>query len=144
MTAFTEVTRANRWITTTLRADPTLAGLIGTRVYDGPAPANATYPFVSFELLSAPDSLYGNGPTIIWQKLIYVVKAISKTDSVTSLQTIADRIAAVLHAQHGATSDSAIDYCVRRRPFRMQTIENGERWQHLGHEFELAVRASDV
>jgi len=139
-----EPTRAERWITQVLTSDPTLTGLIAGRVYQGPGPVNAVYPFVSMQMLAAPDAIMGNGPIVVWQTLVYLVKVVTKGGSATSIQTIADRVATLLHAQRGGTADAAIDYCIRRRPFRMETIEGNERFQHLGVEVELAVRASDV
>jgi hypothetical protein len=142
--AISEPTRAERWLYTRLTSDATLSGLVGTRVYANVGPDSAEYPFVTFTLMSAGNDVRGNGATIIWAKLTYLVKAVTKANSVTSLQSIADRINDALHAEYGATSDAAIDYCIRLRPFRMETVENNARYQHLGAEFELAVRAASV
>jgi len=144
MSVIYEPTRAERWLATKLGTDPILSGLIAGRIYAGVAPQGVASPFVTFTMLAAPSAVMGNGTTIVWQKLVYLVKAVTKGNSASSLQTIADRIVTVLHATRGGTSDAAIDYCIRLRPFRMETIENNERWQHLGCEVEMAVRASDV
>jgi hypothetical protein len=139
-----ETTRAERWIRTILLSDPTIAGIVGARVYAEVAPSGATEPFVVMQFLGSPDAIYGNDNTIIWQKLAYIVKAITKGNSSSSLQTLVDRINTVLHAQRGGTADAAIDYCIRRKPFKMVDPQGHDLYQHLGSEFELAVRAASV
>lgn len=140
MSVIAPETRAERWLFLQLTSDPTLTGLVGSRVYANVAPKSVTnYPLVTFTLLAPAGEIYGNEATIIWSKLLYLVKAIGEGSSVTALQTVVDRIHTLLHAQHGATSDARIDYCVRRRPFRMATTEGDKQYQHLGGEYELAV-----
>lgn len=144
MTVISEPTRAERWLYLQMTSDPTIAGIVGARVFSGVAPVGTQFPFVIISLLAPGDDVYGNGPTIIWSRLTYLVKAVTQANSLTSLQTLVDRIQAVLHATRGGTSDAAIDYCVRKRPFRMTQYENNVAFQHLGGEFEIAVRASSV
>jgi hypothetical protein len=140
-----EPTRAERWLYLQLSSDPTIAGIVGTRIYANVAPQTVTtYPMVVFQMLGSAEDVRGSGPSIIWSKLTYLVKAITSGNSATSLQTLVDRIMTVLHTSKGGTADAAIDYCVRKRPFRMATVENNTQYQHLGGEFEIAVRAASV
>lgn len=140
MSVIAPETRAERWLFLQLTSDATITGIVSNRVYANIAPKSVTtYPLVTFTLLSQPGEIYGNEATIIWSKLMYLVKAIGEGSSATALQTLVDRIHTVLHAQHGATSDARIDYCVRRRGFRMVSVEGDKQFQHLGGEYELAV-----
>lgn len=146
MAVIIETTRAERWLFLQLTSDPTIAGIVGGRVYAEVMPQSVTaYPAIAFQFLGAMDDLRGSGPAIVWSRLRYLVKAITTGNSSTSLQTLVDRIGTVLHTGKGGTADAAIDYCVRKRPFRLMTIEgNNQPYQFLGFEFELAVRAASV
>jgi len=145
VSVISEPTRAERWLYLQLSSDPTIAGIVGTRIFANVAPQTVTtYPMVVFQLLGAAEDVRGSGPAIIWSKLTYLVKAITSGNSATSLQTLVDRIMTVLHTGKGGTADAAIDYCVRKRPFRLATVENNTQYQHLGGEFEIAVRAASV
>lgn len=143
MSVIAPETRAERWLYLQLTSDPTIAGIVGTRVYANVAPKSVTtYPLIVLQPLGTQGDTYGNGPYIVWSRLAYLVKAITAGASVTALQTLVDRVNTVLHARHGATADARIDYCIRRRSFRMETQEGDTRYQHLGSEFELAVAAA--
>lgn len=145
MTQIAETTRAERWIHTQLTADATIAGIVGTRVYADVMPKSVTtYPAIVVQYDGSQPPTYGNGPTIIWTKLAYIVKAITKGNSSTSLQTLVDRVIAVLHAERGGVTGADIDYSIYTGPFRMTTMENDTLFQFLGGRFELAVRSADV
>lgn len=145
MSVIHEPTRAERWIYTTLSGDPTLVSLIGgARIYANVAPQGIAYPFVVYQMMSPGTALYGNGPNIIWQRMVYLVKAVTKGTSASSLQTIVDRINDLLHAERGAVSDAQIDYSIKLRPFVLPTLEGNVQYQQLGSEFEIAVRADGV
>lgn len=139
MSVIVPETRCERWLFLQLTSDATITGIVSNRVYANVAPKTASHPLVTFTLIAEPGEIYGNEATIIWSKLLYLVKAIGEGSSATALQTLVDRIHTVLHAQHGATSDARIDYCVRRRGFRMVSVEGDKQYQHLGGEYELAV-----
>ncbi len=140
MSVIAPETRAERYLYLNLTTDATIAGIVGNRVYSHVAPATVTtYPLIVFQKLASLDDTHGNASHIIWSRMVYLVKAITEGDSATSLQTLVDRMMTVLHATHGATPDARVDYCVRKRPFRMVTQENNRNFQHLGGEFELAV-----
>ena len=143
MSVIAPETRAERWIWLQLTSDPTISGIVGTRVYANVAPKSVTtYPLIVFQPLGSGNDLFGNEATVIWSRLVYLVKAIGTGSSATALQTLVDRMHTVLHAQREATADARIDYCIRRRPFRMATQEGDAQYQHLGGEYELAVAAA--
>lgn len=145
MTIIVESTRAEKWLYTQLANDGTIAGIVGTRIFAEVTPQEVTdLPVLIYQFVPGLPTIYGNGATIVWQKLMYRVKAITRAKTATSLQTLIDRVCTVLHAQHGGVTGADIDYCVRRDPFRMVTVENGQMYQHLGYTFELAVRSADV
>lgn len=50
-----EAAIAEKWLYGELAADAAVAALVGTRIYTGMAPHNATYPFVVFSLIDGFD-----------------------------------------------------------------------------------------
>jgi hypothetical protein len=144
MTAIAASPRAERFIYGRLASDATVAGMVGTKIYSGTAPASATVPYITYSNDGGGSLVYGNASTIIWNKVFYLVQAWTTGNSVTSLQTLVDRMLTLLHAERGATGDFAIDYCLFRRDFRMEEVENTTKYQRLGGVFELAVRAASV
>lgn len=140
MTTVNEIPRVHQWLKTILAADATLVSSV-TGIYRGRVKKGAGYPAVVYSFLAAPDDVNGNGPARIWAKARYIVKAVGEGDSDLALQTIADRIDAVLQAVAGGSSDVAIDYCIRKRAvyFQDDSVAN-KIYTHLGGEYEIAAR----
>jgi len=137
-----EITRIEQWIRTVLVSDPTLNSMVNGRVYAALAPASVdSYPMIVFSLLAPGDVLLGGGGVTIWNKPVYLIKAITKGDRVLPLQSVVDRMHAVLHAARGGVTGVAIDKCIRLRSFRMTTREAGNTYHHLGGEYEIAARS---
>lgn len=135
-----ETARARAWIFTTLTNDPTVAGLIGNRAYHGVAPAQAQYPFVVFQMLSAGNDLMTVGTARIWSAPLFIVKAVCKGSSTRPIEAIVNRIDQLLHAGSGAVTNGVIVECVRERPFDLPTNENGVVFQQLGGEYRVRVQ----
>ena len=151
MTVVNEIPRVHRWLRTVLAADATLAGLATGGIYRGFAPkrpaGSATYPIVIYQFLAALDDNRGASATTqnrIWMRARYIVKAVHQTNDDAAVQTLADRIEAVLEAAHGGASDIGIDSCVRVKPvyYIEQPVaqETRETFVHMGGEYEIAAR----
>lgn len=132
-----ETARVRAFIFTTLTNDPTLAGLIGNRAYHGVAPAQAQYPFVVFQMLSAGNDLMTVGTARIWSAPLFIVKAVCKGSSTDPVEPVANRIDQLLHAAAGTVTNGVIWECVRERPFDLPTNENGVFYQQLGGEYRF-------
>lgn len=141
MTTVNEIPRVHQWLRTVLRADATLLAAATGGVHRGRVPEGKSFPAVVFSFLSATEDVNGNGPARVWSKSRYIVKAVSQTDDELSLQTIADRIDAVLQAAAGGKDDVAIDFCMRRKPvFYQESGVANKVYTHLGGEYEIAAR----
>ena len=137
-----EATRVERWIFTLLSQDGTIAGIIGNRVYAGIAPQTAQTPYVVMTQLSPGEDTPAAGGGRIWARPLYLIKAVTKSNSATTLQVLADRMETLLQGQKGGTTDVSIHYCVRERGFRLTTVEppgSGDIYQHVGGEWRIAV-----
>lgn len=141
MTVISEITRIERWLHQILSGDGTVAGIVGTRIYAGIAPASATFPYIVYLPLSPGEDVRGTGTTRIWAAPLYLVKAVTQGGSVAALQTLCDRIDTLLHGQPGGTADATIQFSIRERPFRMTTVEEPGNtvYQHLGGEYRIAA-----
>lgn len=141
MTTINEVPRIHRWLRTVLGADSTLNSAVGGRFFQGHVPEGKALPACVFSVLAFGDDLRPAGPDRLWAKATVLVKVIAETNNDASLQTAADRVDAVLHAARGGTSDIAVDYCIRKRPFYMKDTSVANKvFTHLGGEYELAAR----
>lgn len=139
MTTINEAPRMNRWLKTVLADDATLSSAVGGRFYEGHVPEGKALPACVFSL-TFDDDVMGNGPARVWAKARALVKIVAETNSDSTIQTAVDRIDATLNATAGGVSDVAVDYCIRRRPFRMKEIDGNRVFLHLGGEYDLAVR----
>lgn len=145
MSTVNETTRVFQWLRTILRSDATLNAAVGGRIYEGHVPSRKALPAVVFSIDSWGEDLRPAGPDRLWSKPRVLVKAIGETNSATALQTIADRIDAVLDEARGGTADCTVDYCIRNRPFYMKETEEeagvpDKVWVHLGGLYDLAIR----
>lgn len=141
-----ETARTRAFIWSLLANDGTLNPLIGAgsaaRIYNGVAPAGASYPFVVMQLLSGGNDLLGVGAIRIWSDALWLIKVVVKGTSSGPIEPIVNRIDALLHAASGTVTNGVIWECVRERPFELPTVENGVSYLQLGGEYR--VRASNV
>lgn len=133
-----ELTRAEQWLYATLTADATLTGLVGTRVYSEVAPPEATYPCVIFGLQYAADVATHSAERIMVNGLWLVRGVVQASSFGGNLQTIADRLDALLHRSAGGTADAATVFTsVREEPFKQATVNEGIQYRSLGGLFRL-------
>jgi len=137
-----ETNAAEQWLSTTLKADATLAGLVSTRVYNTRRPSATTpFPCVIFQLQAAGDDLMVLGGVRVWANMLYLVRGIAEQTSYEGdLASIANRIDAVLHAKSGTATAGTIWVAVRERPFQMSEIVDGRTFAHLGGLYRIQAR----
>ena len=132
-----EVVSAEKWIYTVLANDATLVSKTDG-IYSALVPAGETYPLVLFGENRTDNDLMALGARRIWSTMHYVVRAIDETKSYGGdLETIADRIDAVLHAASGTTTAGTVWACVRTMPFRMVEQRDGRIFRHLGGIYQV-------
>ena len=90
---------------TTLLADGTLAGLVGSRIYPSLAPQGAPDPYITFERVGAnrPVSFAG-AVALIEPRVTYTVHAATRD----VCRQIVDRVVAVLHVFRGLAGSTQI------------------------------------
>lgn len=145
MTTINEIPRVEQWLRTVLAADATLNAAVSGRIYEGHVPQSGSYPAVVFSLSTAGNDQFSqSGPYRVWTKFDVLVKVIDQTNSTLTLQSIADRFEAVLESVSGGVTGLYIDYCKRKRPFKMKDTSVANKvYTHLGGVFELACRIQE-
>ena len=126
-----EIARALEWIYDTLAADVTLAGLVGTRIYDGVAPQGAAFPFLVFSHLGGSDTL-GVGTFRALNSGLFQVKAVTESQSYVSATAIADRADEVLQGAAGSKNGATIASCQREQPLMQLEQNAGIEYRHVG------------
>lgn len=138
---------AKRWLRATLAADAALVALVGgalsPRICDGPAPEGTAYPCVVFLPYTPGRDLSVIGGIRVWSELPYVVKAVHQAESYADpLQTLAERIDALLHRASGEVDGGRVIACVRVSPLEYPEVKNSVQYRHLGGIYKLQVQSS--
>jgi hypothetical protein len=139
-----EISRARKWIYDALKADGTLAALIGgasnPRIYFGQAPEKAVYPFVLFNLQAASD-VQGLCLPRVATSPVFQVKVICDGPPSADVRTIADRIDLVLGQAVTQISESYVFSGRRIQP--LEYIEpkrdSSSYYTHSGGLYRLLV-----
>lgn len=130
---------AEQWLYTKLTGDSTLNTAVGGRIYAYVAPQGAALPCVVYQQQAARD-VAGVGPARIMSNMVYLIKVIGQTRSFGDLETVANRIDAVLQAASGSNSRGNVWACVRDSPFAMvENTEAGE-YRHLGGIYRIFAK----
>jgi len=141
MALINELTRASQFLYSQLG---TLPG--GAAIYDGVAPLNSPYPYVIVQVQSPGADMMGVGTARIWATPLFLVKAIDKTRSWSTLTALADAIETRLHGATGSTGLTATDgrilSCVRESPFSLIEESNGDMFRSLGGLFRLIIQGN--
>ena len=137
-----ETNAAEQWLSTTLKADATLTGLVSTRIYNTRRPSATTpFPVVIFQLQAAGDDLLVLGGVRVWAPLLYLVRGIAEQTSYEgTLASIANRIDTLLHAKSGTATAGTVWVAVRERAFQMSEIVDGRTFAHLGGLYRIQAR----
>ena len=129
-----EYTRAAHWLVASLAALPG-----SPKVYEAPAPQDATFPCVVFEQHDETD-VSVIGAHRVWARFLFLVTVIDRGLSTLALEPIADAIDAALHRTDGTTSDGRIVSSTRDAVFHDRPVEEGITYVRLGGTYELLVQ----
>ncbi len=131
-------TAGSAWLYGKLSGDETLAGLVGSRIYEDVAPPKAAYPLIVYHVQDGHDVNGVAGARILTQE-VYVVKAVHRDTSYSSLKAIAKRIDELIHTASGQTTDGDLVACIREQPLKFLAIEDGVEYRHLGGIYRLWI-----
>ncbi len=140
-----ELPRVRRWLYGVLAGDATLVSLLGgPHIYHALAPEGAPYPHVVFLRLGQLDDLTALGEVRIWTEGRWQVKGVIRGSatrgSPNALQSVADRLEALLQAASGTQSGAVILDCHRAAPWERTYVDGGVRYDELGAEWVIRAR----
>ncbi len=135
-----EVLTGLRFIRKRLTDDATLMASV-TGVYQDAGPVDAQFPFITIGYQQdGADELCLDG-TFVLSGLPYIVKVVGLGGSFAPLETIAERMKALLHRTAGDAGNGEVYECVQTSPVAYREDgQDGKIYAHLGGLYELAVR----
>lgn len=133
-----ETLASAQWLTTTLKADGTLAGLFGgtVRVYQSPLPQGVTFPVIELAHAGALDN-QGVGTDRLLVTDNWLVKVVDRTTDVLPAGTIWARVDAVLHGAGGTAAFGRVYAASRQTATQYAEAVDGNVYQHVGGTFRL-------
>lgn len=145
--AISPTVEARRWLYATITGDGVLSGLLGARVYEVPAPADAADPFLTFLPYQSPTDLYTNGDLLVYSTVYLRLIVTQRGASVSSpfdLEAIDRRLTTILHGATGSTATPAsILWCTRVGAALLPPDfdrRTGVQYAQLGANWQIAVK----
>ena len=140
-----EITPAEKWLDTTLRANATLNTGVSGRMSGYNSPQGTGYPAVVWQLQAPSTDVKAIGNIRIMVRPIYVVRVVGQTASMLSLSALADEIDESLEGASGTVDlgggrEAEILECTRVGPFALAEAVNGVQYRHLGGQYRIAVQ----
>ncbi len=127
---------AEQYLFTMLTADAQVAALVGTRVYSGLAPHNATYPFVVFSLIDGFD--HTTQGVRLMADLTYLVECVAEGASYPF--TLAGHIDRVLRDSAGFVDAFTVNVD-RISGFTLpEAAQGGKQYRRAGGRYLISVR----
>lgn len=137
-----ELTRIDWWIYQQMVADPQIFLATQTRIYADQAPQSALFPMVVFAHLGGSDKGLTSRSRL--SNSIYLIRGIAKGSTYSALETIADRIEAVMSVPDGGSlvRDVRITTVNREQPFKRTDNESGVPIVHLGGLYRIRYQSA--
>jgi hypothetical protein len=127
------ILNADRWLTTKLTGDATIAAVLGSRIYsDIASQSNTQYPYAIIENVSQVMDANLSADRIMDDEL-WQVRVVTQSAAYDGLETVVDRIRTVLHQASG----TGVIGCVYEGAQRMTDIEAGQMYKTIVLEFRL-------
>ena len=128
-----EVLTAALWIFKTLSEATALTAIVSDRIYEGVVLAKVTFPLVLFQPLEATD-FAAIGAQRIWSEMLWLVRGVDCTGTLSGdLDSIAERIDALLHREQSDTVAAS----VRIRPYTLLESIDEVQYRHLGGTYRI-------
>ncbi len=135
-----ETTRVDKWLYQTLSGDSILQSHVGDRIYNGLAPSSPTYPLILFNHQAGRDVIVV-GAQRAMVATTYLLKAVDRSASNSSLEPIVDRFDRLLHGNSGVPATGfRVLACYREETVEYVEEEGGIPFRHLGGLYRILVQ----
>lgn len=134
----------DKWLYSTLTGDATLTGLVGGRISGTLSDQVLALPYVHFSLQSDRNIIALGGETIVVD-CRYLVKAVGKTSSWSTILPIARRINQLVHRPYETFQVAGVGSLSTHRDSIVQQaeIDSGIQYRHLGGIYRIRASADD-
>jgi len=139
-----ELSGVDLFLETHLLASASLLALLGGPfVFAELAPESQPPPFVTYQMLSAPDVNAIGADARLFVRVLYLVKAITAGNSVVPGEQMAAAVDAALLGQTGPvpTANILVGPLFREEMVRYTEVLEGVRWNHVGGRWRSMVSA---
>lgn len=143
MTNVAELSRINQWMIQQLRSDPVIRTQTAGRVYADMAPQGTTGKMVVFSFLGGADKLLTSRSRLTG--VLYLVRAIADGSSYDLVESVADRIEAVLVVPDEGTvvREVRLMSCFREQPHQRKDAENGVPVVYMGGFYRVRFQPAN-
>jgi hypothetical protein len=131
-----------KWVFDTLSGDGTIAGVVVSRIYDGAAPQNPTYPYIVFTIIPLTDDQTLGAR--MWANFLLDVKVVSQGRSFATHSATVSRTDVLLHDKKEVSiTGGKIKYSYRDMPIHFpEKASTGVDYTHQGNSFRVGVAAT--
>jgi hypothetical protein len=138
-----DLTRVDEWIYSVLNSDLQLATAVNHRIYVDQAPQNVTYPLVLYSFLGGADKVVTLRTRLT--NAIFLIRAVGTGSSFAPLETMADRIDALMDVPEAGViiRGVRISTVTREQPHQRKDMENGVPTVYLGGFYRIKYQPSD-
>ena len=134
---------AAEFINSILSNDETLAGIVGTCIYNTIADIKAGSPYIIFNVQAPGKDTVVLGGFRLASNPVFQVKAVGKDVVFEDLNAIANQIDILLHNAAGTTSDGRVFSIIRDAPIQyVEPAKDGGYFYHLGGLYKVVVQAN--
>lgn len=130
---------AQQWIYEQLHGDAPLLAAAPGDVHARIAPDGTAYPFVTMQFMGGSDLTTHNG-TRIWAETLWLVKVTVKANASAALDTVLDRIDALLDRARGVVGTARVYWCQREGIFDQPVVEGGITYLQVGAFYRLKIQ----
>lgn len=120
---------------------PAISGVSGVHEITAPqGSTDKTSKWIEFESMAPGEDVAEVGAQRIWTDFVFRIVAASRSESVASLEAIADEIYSRLHRSSGSVTGGEVISCVRTEEIVIPDIAQGVEYRELGGFFALIVQ----
>lgn len=129
----------DKWLYATLHGDSTLLAAAPGGIHADAAPMGTTGVYVTYAMMANADLLTLSGVRM-FNKNLYIVKAVGAGQSYGVVQTAAERIDALLKRTAGSVTGGLILSCVREEIVRYSELVEQRQFRHLGGLYRIQAQ----
>lgn len=134
-----EAYAVDKWLYTVLHGDATLLAAAAGGIHADAAPMGTTGVYVVYAMMANADLLTLSGVRM-FNRNMYVVKAVGEGASYSVVKTAAERIDTLIRRTSGSVTGALILSCVREEIVRYSELVEQKQFRHLGGLYRIQAQ----